>query len=170
MTNQPDASLEGTDAPDGQTPEWLRQLRTLQAEDAVRFAGHLFNEEGWHDEDECRQCAEAKTVVNSCKCGDCCRQLILEVDVEDAEREPKIKDLGGPIYGPPDASGQRELAGYNLNRRNAESFACVFLDDATSRCSIYHTRPLICRLFDCDGEGKEQLIELGILGRELDGK
>jgi hypothetical protein len=30
----------------------------------------------------------------------------------------------------------------------------------------YETRPLICRLFDCDGEGKEQLIELGVLERE----
>jgi Fe-S-cluster containining protein len=40
---------------------------------------------------------------------------------------------------------------------------CVFLDPKTDLCGIYKTRPLVCRLFDCEGEGREQLIELGIL-------
>jgi hypothetical protein len=61
-------------------------------------------------------------------------------------------------------SGHEELEGYLLNNR--EDLACVFLDRRTNLCSIYDTRPLTCRLFDCDGAGSEQLIELGILSRE----
>jgi Fe-S-cluster containining protein len=33
----------------------------------------------------------------------------------------------------------------------------------TSLCTIYETRPLVCRLFDCDGDDRQQLVELGIL-------
>jgi Fe-S-cluster containining protein len=55
------------------------------------------------------------------------------------------------------------LEGYLLNRVNGPDVACVFLDQATHHCTIYETRPLGCRLFDCGGAGREQLIELGIL-------
>jgi Fe-S-cluster containining protein len=41
----------------------------------------------------------------------------------------------------------------------------VFLDDATNRCTIYETRPLVCRLFDCDGPDRQELVALGILER-----
>jgi len=68
--------------------------------------------------------------------------------------------------GPPDEKGERPLEGYLLNRITEKSHACVFLDDATNLCKIYSNRPLICRLFDCDGEGREQLIELGIIERK----
>lgn len=107
-------------------------------------------------------------VQNSCRCGECCRRLLIEVELEDAEREPKIKELGDPIYGPPDASGEREVEGYLLNdmKNIREGYACVFLDRTTSLCTIYETRPMTCRVFDCAGEGREQLIELGILNRE----
>src|SRR5262245_35068958 len=96
--------------------EQLQKLRELREREAVPFAGHDFDDEGYHEEDACRVCLESKTVSNSCRCGRCCR-LIIEVDVEDAEREPQIKEKGSPIYVPPEltASGQRELAGYLLN-------------------------------------------------------
>jgi Fe-S-cluster containining protein len=117
-----------------------------------------------HDPDECYQCLLEEEVINTCRCGQCCRRLIIEVGLEDAEREPRIKERGAPIYTPPELtqSGERELEGYLLNGRD---LACVFLDQETNLCTIHETRPLVCRLFDCEGEGREQLIELGILSR-----
>ena len=52
-------------------------------------------------------------VKNSCRCGECCRRLIVEVGTEDAEREPKIKERCEPIYAPPELtkSGQRNSKG-----------------------------------------------------------
>ncbi len=41
-----------------------------------------------------------------------------------------------------------------------------FLDEASNLCTIHETRPLVCRLLDCEGEGREQLIELGVIRRE----
>ena len=41
--------------------------------------------------------------------------------------------------------------------------ACVFFDGATNLCGIYSTRPLLCRLFNCDGEDRDDLVQLGIL-------
>jgi len=126
---------------------------------------HTLDEDGEHDEDSCYSCLLGKAVQSDCRCGECCRRLIIEVLPQDAEREPKIKELGSPIYEDPrlTASGEKELIGYLLNKVTKESHACVFLDDATALCKIYDTRPLICRLFDCAGEGREQLVELGIL-------
>ena len=87
--------------------------------------------------------------------------------MRDGEREPKIKERGAPIYQ--DArltrSGQRQLIGYLLNDTSGTDMSCVFLDHATNLCSIHATRPMLCRLFDCEGAGREQLIELGILYR-----
>ena len=90
--------------------------------------------------------------------------LLIEVSVRDAEREPKIKKRGSPMYSPPELtrSGQRELIGYILNVKE-NGYACAFLDRATNDCTIYDTRPLPCRIFDCAGDGREQLVELGIL-------
>ena len=45
-------------------------------------------------------------------------------------------------------------------------YACAFLDCPSGLCTIYETRPLICRLFDCDGDGREQMIELGFMSRD----
>ena len=94
----------------------------------------------------------------------------MEVELEDAEREPKIKELGLPIYMDAELteSGQRELSGYLLNVQSNE-YACAFLDRESNLCKIYPTRPLVCRLFDCQGEGREQLIELGVIPREATG-
>ena len=85
------------------------------------------------------------------------------MQIEDAEREPKIKERGSPIYLPGDLtkSGNPELLGYLLNEEQT-GHSCTFLEPSTNLCSIYETRPSACRAFDCDGEGKEQLIQLGI--------
>ena len=72
-----------------------------------------------------------------------------------------------PKSPPPDlraATKPRELDGYLLNREES-GFGCIFLDSGTNLCKIYDTRPLVCRLFNCAGEGREQLVELGILPR-----
>jgi Fe-S-cluster containining protein len=100
---------------------------------------------------------------SDCRCGECCRHLIIEVALDDAKREPKIKEQGSPIYLPAEltASGEPELEGYLLNSAGNGN-ACAFLDQTSNLCSIYETRPWACRVFDCDGEGREQLIELGI--------
>jgi Fe-S-cluster containining protein len=80
--------------------------------------------------------------------------MIIEATALDARREPKIRerasiiDEGGEI--PPDQ------ADWMLNRGNG----CVFFSrDSEGRgvCEIYETRPLCCRLFDCDGD--ERAIE-----------
>jgi len=123
------------------------------------------DEFGEYDPEECYQCLlQHPAVTSECRCGLCCRGLLIEVLTEDAEREPRIKELGSPLLTPPDESGHRHPVGYILNSR--EDMACVFLDRATNLCTIHETRPLLCRLFDCDGEGREQLIELGIIQRD----
>jgi Fe-S-cluster containining protein len=120
--------------------------------------GHTLDEDGEHYEEECYQCLLSQEVKGDCRCAECCKRLLIEVELEDAEREPRIKELGSPING-----FDGELEGYLLNGK--EDMACVFLDQATNLCRIYETRPLLCRLFDCQGEGREQLIELGIIDR-----
>ena len=113
------------------------------------------------DDDE-----ELKEAICECRCGECCRRLLIEVDLDDAEREPRIKERGSPTYTDErlTRSGKRELEGYLLNSR--DGMACVFLDRQTNLCTIYETRPLACRVFDCDREGREQMIELGIIERD----
>jgi Fe-S-cluster containining protein len=65
--------------------------------------------------------------------------------LRDAEREPRIVQEAGPIYH--DLSGTRELIGYLLNGKGGP---CVFLDRQTNLCTIHDTRPLACRVFNCD--------------------
>ena len=119
-----------------------------------------------HDPDACWECLHLEIVENLCRCGQCCRSLLIEVEIRDAEREPKIAEFGSPTYWPAEVSvsGNDELIGYIIN--NPSGGGCIFLDDATNNCTIYQTRPLVCRLFNCEGDGKEQLIELGHLNRE----
>jgi Fe-S-cluster containining protein len=127
--------------------------------------GHTLDEFGDHEPDECYECLLGQEVKGDCRCGKCCT-LLVEVGLEDAEREPKIRERGSPIYTSAILTGavQRELAGYLLNTED-NSYACTFLDKPSGLCTIYDTRPLACRLFDCAGEGREQLIELGIIER-----
>jgi len=111
---------------------------------SVDLPRHELDEEGEHDPGECQKCIEASnTVICSCACGDCCRHLIIETTLADAEREPLVARRGTPIRD------FEEVVGFNLNDP-ANGYACTFLDQATSRCTIWATRPGVCRLFDCD--------------------
>ena len=106
---------------------------------------HEFDEDGDHVPDECAQCIEQNhSCVSSCDCGNCCRQLILEAEVRDAIREPRIAQECRPLrdIGP-------DVVGYILNDRE-NGLACHFLDQQTNLCTIYETRPLMCRVFNCD--------------------
>ena len=157
--SQTSASCLSCRQPSGQSHE----EGCMQAEHEAMLAGE---EQATldHDPAECWHCSREEVVTTICQCGDCCRRLIIEVCAEDGEVEPKIKERCSPIYSHPDEfpGGQPVLQGYLLNSPE-NNFACTFLDQATSLCSIYSTRPLLCRMFDCDGENRDDLIELGIL-------
>jgi Fe-S-cluster containining protein len=121
-------------------------------------SGHTLDEFDDHEPEQCYACLMGREVLSDCRCGECCRSLILEALPQDAEREPRIKERCSPLTGIND-----ELEGYLLNGPDG---ACVFLNQQTDLCTIHPTRPLMCRLFDCQGEGREQLIELGIIERD----
>lgn len=111
---------------------------------SVELPHHELDEDGDHKPDECQKCIEAKeTVVCSCDCGNCCRHLLIETTLADAEREPLIAKRGSPFRD------FVEVVGYNLNDAENE-YACTFLDLTTNRCTIWNTRPGLCRLFNCD--------------------
>ncbi len=116
--------------------------------------GHDVDEEGSHDSDECELCLERNHSVGcNCRCGKCCESLLIEVSLRDAEREPRIKELGRPIWDN-EADifhGQKVVGGYLLNNRT-DGPECVFFDRQTRLCTIHETRPLVCRLFNCDQE------------------
>jgi Fe-S-cluster containining protein len=121
-----------------------------------------FDDDELDDEDDIEAGVETHS---DCRCAECCRRLIIEVGLEDAERGPKIKEQCSPIYTPGELtkSGNRELEGYLLNKVTNDGHACTFLNETTNLCSIYDTRPWVCRVFDCDGKEREELIQLGIL-------
>jgi Fe-S-cluster containining protein len=97
-----------------------------------------------HDLDECEECLLKCAVKNDCRCGKCCESLIIEVSLRDGVREPKIREQASPIYG--GFTGERVQIGWLLNGKGGP---CVFLDPDTKDCTIYETRPLVCRLYDC---------------------
>lgn len=158
-----DTAPSPTDPPGTDASDWTDHYEAWKQAEAIRWTGHEFDDEGLHDEEQCGVCLLANAPTCTCRCGQCCH-LLIEVSLEDAQREPRIAEKCSPIYLSPEetASGQRVLAGYLLNTAEAGQ-ACAFLDQATNLCTIYDTRPLVCRVFDCDGAGREQLIELGML-------
>src|SRR5690242_12073591 len=108
-------------------------------------------EDGDHYPDECELCIETEhTKCCSCRCGKCCESLIIEVSLRDAEREPRIAAECGPIVDDM-RTGEREVIGYMLNHKDND-YACRFFDRTTRLCTIHETRPLVCRVFDCDKE------------------
>lgn len=108
-------------------------------------------------EDDCLPCAAAEDDVKSdCRCGNCCRSLILETLPEDALVEPRIAAECETLHGFMD-----EMVGYLLNDP-VKGNACHFLDLDTNLCGIYESRPLMCRVYDC-ADTRDELIELGIL-------
>ncbi|MSR60789.1 MAG: YkgJ family cysteine cluster protein [Planctomycetaceae bacterium] len=116
---------------------------------ALPLDEHDIDEDGEHDEEECELClAQNHTVSCTCRCGDCCEQLIIEVSLRDAEREPRIRECS-QIRGFID-----EPVGYLLNDP-ANEHAYRFFDRTTRLCTIHETRPLVCRLFDCGSPDKQ---------------
>ena len=114
---------------------------------------HQVNEDGEHDPDECEVCYEDQhSVTCECRCGRCCQNLIIEVSLRDAEREPRIRECA-PIYADNFGQGPRELIGYILN---TGSTGCGFYDSQKQVCTIHETRPLISRVFNCDVEREER--------------
>lgn len=159
----PDDSLDDNTL-DNEDDEELSE-QEIAAEHAAMLAGDELAK-AMHDPDECYDCLLTQTVSTVCRCAQCCRRLLIEVGLEDAKREPRIAEFGSPIYT--DArltgTGQAELVGYLLNTGNNHD--CAFLDQDTNLCRIHETRPLVCRLFNCDGDDREHLVQIGILDRK----
>lgn len=111
---------------------------------------HDLDEDGEHDPDECQLCLEANhSVQNTCRCGECCTKLIVEATARDAAREPLIKVLGKKLRD--DVTGEYppdDEADWYLTAPGG----CVFYrqEGDTGVCSIYETRPMVCRLFCCE--------------------
>ncbi|MEX1096292.1 MAG: YkgJ family cysteine cluster protein [Planctomycetales bacterium] len=115
---------------------------------------HQLDDQGEHWEHECEVCLERnESICCECRCGRCCEAMLIEASLRDAEREPRLQECS-PIYDDNPDENSRELIGYMLNDKENE-FACRFFDRHTRLCTIYDTRPLICRLFNCDTERKK---------------
>ena len=110
--------------------------------------GHDLDEDGYHEPDECQHCLEQNhTVINECRCGKCCTELIIEATARDAAREPLIRVLGRKMRN--DCTGEYppdDEADWMLNGKGG---GCVFYSEEAG-CGIHATRPLVCRLFCCD--------------------
>lgn len=105
---------------------------------------HDLDDDGEHDPNECELCLEKNcTIACECRCGNCCEKLIIEVSLRDGERESRIQECS-PVNGITGAQ-----IGYLLNDP-ANDYACRFFDRTARLCTIHETRPLVCRLFDCD--------------------
>jgi Fe-S-cluster containining protein len=77
-------------------------------------------------------------------CGLCCRQLLVECDVLDVLREPRIDDVA------PLKKTDHSLQVIDDCWLLAGAKACPFLD-AHQRCAIYSTRPATCVGFPAGG-------------------
>ena len=132
---------------------YCKCILAIQIEQTDAFDGHDLDEDGEHEPDECQHCLEQnETVINTCRCGDCCKELIIEATARDAAREPLIKILGNKMRNdctgeyPPDDEADWML--------NGKAGACVFYSDEVG-CTIHATRPIVCRLFCCDQYKRE---------------
>ena len=109
---------------------------------------HQLDFEDYHDESECELCIEQQEArCCDCRCGKCCETAIVEASFRDAEREPRIAETGMPLMDDM-RTGVKEQIGWMLGRKDGH---CVFFDPAKRLCTIYETRPLECRVFNCDG-------------------
>ena len=57
-----------------------------------------FDEDEEEDDEDDEDEENVKEATCECRCGECCRRLLIEVDLHDAERAPRIKELGSPTY------------------------------------------------------------------------
>ncbi len=89
----------------------------------------------------------------SCRCGVCCREMVIRVGPADVAREPRLAELGHPVEC--DENGRPMLWMLNVLDATARQGVgpCQFLawDDGAGVCTIHETRPDVCRRLDCDG-------------------
>ena len=126
---------------------------------------HQLDTDNYHDEDECELCIEQQETKScTCRCGKCCETAIVEASFRDAEREPRIAESGMPLMDDM-RTGVKEQIGWMLGRVDGH---CVFIDPENRLCTIYETRPLECRVFNCDGpEGEIFRDREGWMRREI---
>jgi Fe-S-cluster containining protein len=79
-------------------------------------------------------------------CGACCRTWPVLVSDDDAEREPRIKDEGRAL---PQYLGTPYWR-YRLFPLPFHERCCFLSED--QRCTVYETRPRVCREFEAGGE------------------
>lgn len=82
--------------------------------------------------------------MNCQKCGYCCMTLILEASYEDGKREPRIFKEGTML----NLDDPLEERVWSINGFETKDFPCIFLDQETNLCTIYRTRPQMCRDFE----------------------
>ena len=93
--------------------------------------------------------------MSTCKqCGSCCHLIIDDISAADAIREPRIAKEGRRVNTHWDGTENEDIR-YSLNIRNRLNdwdglFVCVFLRG--KMCSIYETRPDVCRYFEPGGK------------------
>lgn len=87
------------------------------------------------------------------KCGWCCSNLIVEITQRDVDREPKLWDYVELLDGNGEIEIEPGLEVYMLTCGKP----CPMLKN--NKCSIYKTRPDVCRGFEV---GSEQCAKTGI--------
>ena len=82
------------------------------------------------------------------QCGSCCRELILDCNIADVKREPRIASECTEMLRD-EWTGERM---WNLNDL-CKKCVCHFLT-AEGRCEIHQTKPGMCRAFTPNTDGR----------------
>jgi Fe-S-cluster containining protein len=87
-----------------------------------------------------------------CRCGVCCREMAVIATDADVDREPRIGIVGHVMPPESDHPGKFFLNVLDPSLRGGFG-PCKFLNQEPGRpaeCTIYETRPDVCRSLDCD--------------------
>ena len=94
---------------------------------------------------------------NRCqKCGACCRYYIIEADLVDVLREPRLLGAGYAKQQP--TMEELEAGEKVIMLALAKSTPCPFLGQ-DNRCTIYETRPIMCRSYPLGFNGQEYYLK-----------
>lgn len=118
-----------------------------------------------------------RQVLPTCvQCGECCRRGSPTLHLEDLEllrmgaipwQELVTLRLGEPAYSPFHEKAFFLTSECLKIREKPSTKHCTFLDEETSRCTIYANRPVQCRAQACwDSAPAKQLSKLPFLSRE----